>query len=33
MEKLLSGYGIEVIRDLARSLVASQEESRKRLDD
>jgi hypothetical protein len=33
MEKLLSGAGIEVTRDLARALVASQEESLKRLGD
>jgi hypothetical protein len=30
-EKLLSGVGIEVTGNLARALVASQEESRKRL--
>jgi hypothetical protein len=33
MEKLLSGDGIEVTGDLARALVASQEESRKRFGD
>jgi hypothetical protein len=33
MEKLLSGDGIDVTGDLARALVASQEESRKRLGD
>ncbi|RLM94223.1 hypothetical protein C2845_PM08G19200 [Panicum miliaceum] len=33
VEKLLSGDGIEVTGDLARALVASQEESRKRLGD
>jgi hypothetical protein len=33
MEKLLSGDNVEVIRDLARGLVASQEESRKKLSD
>jgi hypothetical protein len=33
MEKLLSGDGIEMTGDLARALVASQEESWKRLGD
>jgi hypothetical protein len=33
MEKLLSGDSIEVTGDLARALVASQEEFRKRLGD
>jgi hypothetical protein len=33
MENLLSGYGIKVTGDLARALVASQEEFRKRLGD
>jgi hypothetical protein len=33
MEKLLSGDGIELTRDLAWPFVASQEESQKRLDD
>jgi hypothetical protein len=33
LEKLLSGDGIEMIGDLATPLVASQEESRKRLGD
>jgi hypothetical protein len=33
VRKLLSGDGIEVIGDLERALMASQEESRKRLCD
>jgi hypothetical protein len=33
MEKLLNGDGIEMTGDLARALVASQEEFRKRLGD